>query len=329
MVLETKKLLSGMPQENSAGETLNCICQVPPSPSIGLSLLDAFAAVREKCPALKELFVPDDIWPKFHNWHLWSDDAAHHESTLLLALDRGYLSSITSPVHRYLLESSRINPRVRKQYIKDLRENWIDYSDSLERHKKSKIFQGRVVELQCAEWLERMGWEISDLEAFREGGRDIEAKNARGGLTAFEVKFIGQDDRGFDTVLQGFREGVAYERRSPYCAANYLLYQVYKSAKQLQRSADTTRIALVVIDDLTWDNFQIQLKDGWIDWKNPNFMDVSFIDGKRKDDSNLDVELKMLLRSIHDVWIVKRSSGNQFQLMFSQRSKEERCGWPT
>lgn len=92
----------------------------------------------------------------------------------------------------------------------------------------------------------------------------------------------------------------------------------------MQRSAASTRIALIVIDDLTWDNFQKQLKGEWINWKNPVFMDVydPFIDGKRKDDSNLDVELKMLLKSINDVWIVKRSSGNQFQIIFSQHGKE-------
>lgn len=258
-----------MPRENSTGEMLDCICQELAPSTTGSSFLDIFAAVREECPALKELLVPDEIWPKFHNWHLWSDDEAYHESTLIHALEGGYLSSITSPVHRYLLESSRINPRVRKQYIKDLRENWIEYIDPLERHEKFKIFQGRVVELQCAEWLERMSWEISDLEAFQGGSPDIEAKSAGGDLTAFEVKFIGQDNGGFDSVLQGFREGVAYERRSPYCAVNYLLFQIYRSAKQLQRSAASTRIAVVVIDDLTWDNFQIQLKDGWIDWRAP------------------------------------------------------------
>jgi hypothetical protein len=216
---------------------------------MGSSLLDTFAAVREECPALKELLVPDEIWPKFHNWHLWSDDEAYHESTLIHALEGGYLSSITSPVHRYLLESSRINPLVRKQYIKDLRENWIEYIDPLERHEKFKIFQGRVVELQCAEWLERQGWEISDLEAFGEESPDIEAKSASGDLTAFEVKFIGQDEDGFDTVLKGFSGEEAYSRSSLDLAANYLLYRVYQSAKQLQRSAASARIALVVIDD--------------------------------------------------------------------------------
>ena len=58
---------------------------------------------------------------------------------------------------------------------------------------------------------------------------------------------------------------------------------------------------------------------------NPTFMDVydPFIDRKRKDNPKLDAELKVILGSINDVWILKRSSGNQFQLMFSQRSKEQ------
>jgi hypothetical protein len=311
-----------MSQGNSAGEVLNCICQKPPSLTIGSSLLDTFAAVREKCPALKELFVPDEIWPKFYNWHLWSDDEAHHESALLLALGRGHLSSITSPVHRYLLDSGRINPRVRKQYINDLQEKWMDYSDPLERHEKFRMFYGRVVELQCAEWLERHGWGISDLEAFREKGSDIEANNASGDLTAFEVKFIGQDDDGFGTILKGYRGEDAYGRSSLDLAANYLLYRVYQSAEQLQRSAASTRIALVVIDD-TYDTFERLLKGRWINWANPTFVNVydPFIEREREKNPNLDTELKVILGSINDVWILKRSSGNQFQLMFSQRSK--------
>ncbi|MDH4086574.1 MAG: hypothetical protein OEV27_01995 [Nitrospira sp.] len=232
------------------------------------------------------------------------------------------MSSITSPVHRYLLESGRINPRVRKQYINDLQEKWMDYSAPLERHEKFKMFYGRVVELQCAEWLEGQDWEIVDLEAFGEGGPDIEARSGSGDLTAFEVKFIGQDEDGFNTVLKGFSREEAYSRPSLDLAANYLLYRVYQSAKQLQRSAASARIALVVIDD-TDGTFERLLKGGWIDWANPTFMDVydPFIEGEREKNPNLDTELKVILGSINDVWILKRSSGNQFQLMFSQRSK--------
>lgn len=308
-----------MSQGNTAGEALNCICQEPPSLTVGSSLLDTFAAVREKCPALKDLFVPDEIWPKFRNWHLWSDAEAYHESALLLALDRGYLNSITSPVHRHLLESDRISCCVRKQYINDIQEKWMGYGDPLERHRKFKMFYGRIVELQCAEWLEKQGWKISALEAFCEGP-DIEATDESSVLTAFEIKFIGQDDAGFSNVLKSFRGEPDYGRGSPYCAMNYLLYRVYESANQLKRSDATTRIALIVIDGLTSYTFGIQLRGGWIDWKNQTFMDVydPFIEDQRGKIPNLDAELKSALACLDDVWILERSNGNQLVKVFQR-----------
>jgi hypothetical protein len=262
--------------------------------------------------------VPEEIWPKFRNWHLL-DTEAYHGSALLLALDHGYLNSITSPVHRHLFESGRINSRIRKQYINDLREKWMDYSDPLERHRKFRMFCGRIVELQCTEWLERQGWKISALEAFREGP-DIEATDESSVLTAFEIKFIGQSDAAFSNVLKSFRGEPDYGGGSPYCAMNYLLYRVYESAKQLKRSNATARIALIVIDGLTEHTFKIQLKDGWIDWKNPAFMDVydPFIEDQRKKTPNLDAELKSALECLHDVWILERSNGNQVVRVFQR-----------
>lgn len=317
----------------SSQRDMTCICQESQSPTIGSSWLDTFAAVREKCPAIKELFVPDDIWSKFYNWHLWSDVEAYHESALLLALDRGYLNSITSPVHRHLLESGRINSRIRKQYINDLREKWMDYSDPPERHRKFRMFCGRIVELQCTEWLERQSWKISALEAFREGP-DIEATDESSVLTAFEIKFIGQDDAEFSNVLKSFRGEPDYGGGSPSSAINYLLYRIYESAKQLKRSNATARIALVVIDGLTEHTFKIQLKDGWIDWKNPAFMDgydpfidtqdETLNDEQKRTLTNdqkrkiLNVDLKSALESINDVWILERSNENQLVKIFQR-----------
>jgi hypothetical protein len=78
-------------------------------------------------------------------------------------------------------------------------------------------------------------------------------------------------------------------RLSPYCAANYLLSRVYESGKQLQQSAASTRIALIA----TWFTFERQLNDGWINWKNPAFMDVydPSIDYERKKNPNFDDEM--------------------------------------
>jgi len=47
------------------------------------------------------------------------------------------------------------------------------------------------------------------------------------------------------------------------------------------------------------------------------------IDYERNKNPNLDDELKVLLGSINDVWISKRSSGNQLQLMFRNAVKNK------
>src|SRR5262245_38522873 len=100
---------------------------------------DAFAvleSVRAECPALREVFLPDDVWPEFKAWHAKPDEVALHCSMLVLALDRGHLERLTLPVHRYLLDGDRLRTDVRANYVKDLRERWMHYADHLERHRK-------------------------------------------------------------------------------------------------------------------------------------------------------------------------------------------------
>lgn len=109
---------------------------------------------------------------------------------LLLALERGHLARLTSSIHRYLIEGGTVHQEVRRQYVKDLAERWMYHLDALERHRRSKFFNGRIAELQCAEWLETRGWTVVGLEALRQGS-DIEGNSDSGMMTAFEVKFIG------------------------------------------------------------------------------------------------------------------------------------------
>jgi hypothetical protein len=293
---------------------MDCICQQQQLLPMGeLSLLDSFSAVRQKCPAIREVFVPDHIWPKFHAWHLKPDNEADHVSTLLLALERGHLGSFTSSAHRYLIKSGCLNPEVRTQYVQDLREQWMNYQDPMERHRKFKIFSGRFVELRCAEWLEQQSWTVTELEAFREGP-DIVAMAMNRDTTAFEVKFIGQDEAGFETVLKSISGKPAAMTLSPYDAVNYVLYRAYEAAKQLQQTNVPGRIAIIVIDQLTWFTFEMPLKDGWIDWKNPAFLkgNGSFVHERRKKNPKLDAELKTVFSAIDAVWIVKRCYGNLY-----------------
>lgn len=288
--------------------------------SVGKESLEIFAAVRSCCPAL-HLFVPDEVWPGFQQWHRQSDTVAYHRSILLLAMEWGHLGRVTSAVHRYLITAGLPRPDVRQQYLQDLRERWMLHSDPIDRHQKFRMFAGRLVELQFAEWLELQGWTISGLEALREGP-DVEAYASDGRTTAFEVKFIGAEDDDFALILESLAGQSAGGPVSPYDATNYLLFRVYEAAKQLQRSG-CDRIAVVVVEELTWFRFASQLNDGWIDWANPRFFSghawEGFLARQQTRYPGLPNDLQRTLRSLNAVWILKQSEGYQYHREFEVR----------
>jgi hypothetical protein len=234
--------------------------------------INVLEEVRAECPALHSVFLPGDIWPDFKTQQQQLDRDAGHRSRLLLALEWGRLSRLTGSIHRYLIENGRLRSNVRQQYVRDLREKWMCYQDPLERHRKSKMFIGKVTELQCAEWMETLGWTIVDLEALREGP-DIEATRTDSNVvTAFEVKSIGVDDEDFEIMMRSIVDGPLGGPICLYSPINYLLFRIYEAAKQLERFA-RPRIAIIVIDDSTWWRFQMQLDRGWLDLINPSFFD--------------------------------------------------------
>ena len=203
---------------------------------------------------------------------------------------------------------------MRRQYLQDLRERWMFYTDPIERHEKARMFSGRLVELQFAEWLELQGWTVSGLEALREGP-DVEAYANDGQITAFEVKFIGTENDDFVTILESLTGQPAGGPVSPYDAANYLLFRVYEAAKQLQRSA-CNRIAVVVVEALTWFRFKVQLRHSWINWANPSFFSgharEGFLTRQRTRYPDLLDDLQPALQSLNAVWILKQSEGYQY-----------------
>ena len=247
----------------------NCNC-LKRQKHVGEGLLEVFADIRSHCPALNRIFVPDEVWPDFQQWHRQPDTIAHHRSILLLAMERGYLGRVTSAVHRYLIAEGLPRPNVRQQYLQDLRERWMFCSDPIERNQKYRMFSGKLVELQFAEWLELQGWRVSVLEAFRKGP-DIEAYASDGRATAFEVKFVGIEDDDFASILASLARQPAGRSVSLYDPVDYLLFRVYEAAKQLQQ-VKCDRIAVVVVEESTWQNrFEIQLSGGWFDCTNPSF----------------------------------------------------------
>lgn len=295
-------------------ESAECSCRKT-IPDENDSRLDVFARIKDECPALKQILVPDTLWPKFQEWNARPDDEGRHWSVLLLTLKRGYLERITSPIHKYLLAAGLPRADLRKQYLRDLGERWMCYADPLKRHWKGKGFLGKLIELQCAEWLEGLGWEIEGLEALREGP-DIEARRQWGQPTTFEVKFIGIEDVDFEVIRMSFKGESAGRFVSMHTANNHLLFRAYEAAKQLEE-AKQPRIVLLVVDAATGFRF----KYDWIDWNNPRFFEgedqgwQAFLKDQRQDYPEIDADLQKTLLSVDAVWIVELSSGYQCDLI--------------
>jgi hypothetical protein len=86
------------------------------------SSVAALSRLRRSCPALGHVFLPDETWSEFERWHQQMDKLAAHRAVLLLALERGHLARLTSPVHKFLLDGQGVRPDVQRQYLMDLRE---------------------------------------------------------------------------------------------------------------------------------------------------------------------------------------------------------------
>jgi hypothetical protein len=253
-------------------------------------------------------------------WNSRPDSVAHHRSVILLALERGQLRKVTSPIHRYLINGGSVRQNVRQQYLKDLQEAWMQYPTAIERHHKSRIFLSRFLELQLAEWFEGRAWKVIGLEALRPES-DIEAETQDGMRTSFEVKAIGTEDMDFQMILQSLAGDALAESVSPYAAVNYLLFRVYEAAKQLAGKNNGRRIAVVVVNDSTWWRFEVQLRNVWIDWGNPRFLGDDqvwgkFLEKQQLTYADLPKDLPETLANIDAAWIVRLSQDYKYQLEY-------------
>ena len=279
--------------------------------------MQGFACVRAKCAALR-LLVPDDAWPQFEEWHSHSEPVAHHCSIAFAAFLRGHLARITAPIHKFLLSASgQPSQGVRNQYLQDLQERWMYRADPLDRHKKFRMFMGRVAELQVAEWLQDRGWAITGLEALREGP-DIEADAPRPaeGAAAFEIKFIGAEDADFSQVVQVIAGESATESVSPYAASNYLLFKAFEASKQFANTSGR-RICVVVVDDLAWWRFDCVVANDWIDWSAPSFLQADeswtqFLEAQVQKHPNLHTDLRKQIDSLDEIWLLRRGFGYEY-----------------
>ena len=227
-------------------KTTACMCQ-DIGPVDCADALEILAEVRDQCPVLGQLLVPDSTWNRYREFHTGATDDAEHVSVVYGSLISGCLGSLTEPLHRLLLDGSLLKRELTKQYRNDLTESWMFQKDEIERHRKSRIFIGRLAEIHTASWLEDKGWTITQLEAF--GGKsDIQGIGPDKRKTYFEVKYIGQEDEEFNRVLSSLRgEGGAAWVSTSNIVGDYVMLRTYEGAKQLEWVSDGGKQMVVVL----------------------------------------------------------------------------------
>lgn len=273
-------------------------------------IFEEFQVVRQKCLALNKILVPDEIWEQFQSIAFGEYDEALHQYAVLTALSRGYLHKITSPIHKYLLENRTPKCELTDQYKKDLRERWMLQGSIKTRHRTSKIFLGKIIELQCAYWLEQQKWTVTSLAALG-GDYDITACSPDKTEFTIETKYIGREEWSFESIVEGNTEGASVKMLDAYFPANYLWFIIGKAAQQLQNSK-AKKIILIFIH--CWDHFRFAIEI-LIDWKNPSYHETvswnRFSVEKDKKMINA-VTLCKLLKNIEYICLIKVGEGFEF-----------------
>jgi len=296
---------------------LDCPCQKNETTSSEnvLDILEEFGNIRKQCPALKKILLPDDTWESFQKENLSYDKAAH-QSILLLAYRRGALSRITMPIHKYLMAGNKPLTNLNKNYIKDLRERWMEQSNELDRHKKTTIFQGKMVEPLIADWLEQQGWKIDNLEATG-AQHDIECVNPTGYQISVEVKYIGEHNSEFEKIMGSKANG----NPNMYKFVNYVTYRGYEASRQLIDSC-SRKLAIIVIGHQSLQRLKLwPLRGKWIDLKTPRFYleecGTDWFDSLHtsEDYETVVKNLSLVFNSLSELWIVAEQENLTYELV--------------
>lgn len=274
-------------------------------------VLNQFESVRKNCPALREIFVPEDYWPQFREKTLETLNEAGQQYILLSAFKGGNLGKITLPVHSYLLHGEE--PKVlTNNYKKDLIDKWKSETTPLKRHKEARGFNGKLAELIAASWIDSGGWKIKNLAALG-GAYDIEAISPGEKYSAIEVKYIGEEDWKFEEDLECLKSGEAISGSLPhYDGYNYILFKAYEATKQLYKfEFEGDRYIFIVISDLAWNCLDIAVNDNWfqhpLKFTNLASSKWKYFLSKQKGGKypNIEKEIKEVLNQIKEMWIIK------------------------
>jgi len=283
--------------------------------------LDQFAAMRNSCPALREILVPDDVWPRFREAHASTPKGVPHTSLVLLAFMEGCLGAITGPIHRFLLDNDGRRRKIDPNYLADLKELWMLRDDEVKRHEKGRGYRGKLTELQLADALRADGWAVQGLAALGEH-IDVSAVDDGGSEHHIEVKFVGQETEDFKSDAAALRnEGGDIWFDMP-AGHNYLMTRAFEAARQLERAgAPPKRVVCLAIGSRPW-RYLSKLVHGVleIDWQAPGLVECheksswhEHFDRLRGKMPEIGDSLSETILAAHELWIY--SIGNRFEFV--------------
>jgi hypothetical protein len=305
-------------------KSMSCVCEQEVLEQFceKRSLTD-FYELRKGCRALNKILIPDDKLEEHQNFCEHPPDSAFHQSIAFIAFKQGYIRALTKIIHHYCLDGEEIHNSLTNQYRKDLRETWGFAKETKDRFKKFRQFQGRINELLFCAWLETQGWQIKAMEVHG-GCCDVEANKVGDNLVAFEVKSIGHEDLLFELELEAFEgDGVSCGSIDVYEPLNYLIFRVYEAAQQLfkLKSEATRKAVIIILSDYDM-NYKIPLKEDWVNWSNPKFLEKKnvidvgdFIKKKRKENPSLDQDIIKYINAINDMWFFKMAPEFNLELI--------------
>lgn len=290
----------------------NCICKnavACPKDKI----VTEFSRIREKCAAINKIIFPDEIWNSYQNYPINGVGQAKHFPMSFVALQRGVLFRITSPIHHFLLnDTGDIKSEINPNYLSDLKENWLIDSegkfrnDDLRRHERWRGYTGKLVELLSAYWLQHeKDWKIRNLEAWKNQNDpnsyfpDIEAERPNGEICAIEVKYIGIENEMFMSFLD--QKVRCY---SDSDIVTFILCKIYEAGKQI-RDSESYQMIFLVIDDISWSRMEKYWSENSIDWNTVKLHSKSlFLSKFKKTHPNVENDLHETIGILRELWVI-------------------------
>jgi hypothetical protein len=99
------------------------------------------------------------------------------------------------------------------------------------------------------------------------------------------------------------------------------VFKAYEAARQLARgNHNDKKMAIVVVDGMSWPHVDFPLTNDWVDWRHPGFLGTdpawsAFLDLQEKRYGSIRDNVQATICSLDRLWIVREEAGFEFTLV--------------